>query len=500
MTDEALGAPVSGTTPASAQPARTNAPSLWTKLSYGFGSVAFGVKDNGFGYFLLLFYTQVIGLDASLVGLAITIALIFDALSDPVVGYWSDNLRSRWGRRHPLMYGAAAPIALTYFMLWNPPAGWSETALFGYLLVLAVLIRTFITFYETPSSALAPELTSDYVQRSSLLSFRFYFGWTGGNAMSVLMFGLLFPVFATAAIPNGQFNRDAYALYGMIGSVLIFVAILVSALGTHSLIAHLPPAPPKRTLTLAKVFKEMFETLANRSFIALFLSGIFGSVAGGLSAALSFYFLTYFWGFSSIENSLITMSVFVSAVIGSVMAPIVTRTLGKKRGAIIIGLIAFLGSPMPIVLRLIGVLPEGDSPLVFWFVFMTTMIDVGLIICFQILNSSMMADLVEQSALKTGRRSEGVFFSASTFIRKMVGGLGVIVATMVLTLAQLPAGADPSEVSQEAIWRLGAFYVPTILTLWMIMVAIIGFYTLNRGDHEENVRKLAENNRAASTG
>ena len=92
-----------------------NVPSLWTKISYGAGAVAFGVKDNGFSYFLLLFYSQVIGIDARLVGLALTISLFVDAFMDPIVGYWSDNLRSRWGRRHPFMYAAALPITAAYF-------------------------------------------------------------------------------------------------------------------------------------------------------------------------------------------------------------------------------------------------------------------------------------------------------------------------------------------------------------------------------------------------
>ena len=88
---------------------------LRLKTAYGFGSVAFGVKNNGFDYFLLLFYSQVVGLDAHLVGIAITTALVFDALSDPVVGYWSDNLRSRWGRRHPFMYAALFPFLCPTF-------------------------------------------------------------------------------------------------------------------------------------------------------------------------------------------------------------------------------------------------------------------------------------------------------------------------------------------------------------------------------------------------
>mgnify|MGYP003594925702 CR=1 FL=1 len=476
--------------------ATPGAPSFWTKLSYGFGAIAFGVKDNGFSYFLLLFYSQVIGLDARLVGLALSISLFLDAFIDPIVGYWSDNFRSRWGRRHPFMYAALIPISATYFMLWNPPHGWSQSALFGYLLALAVSIRVFISFYEIPSTALAPELTDHYDERSTLGAYRSYFGWTGGNAMSVFMFSVLFPFFATAAIPNGQFNRDAYATYGMIASGLMFVSILVSAIGTHSRIAHLKAPPPKRRLNPLVVFREIFETLANRSFIALFVSAIFGSVAGGLSAALSFYFFTYFWHFTTQQSGFVTMGVFVSAVIGALMAPFVSRTIGKKRGSIIIGLIAFLGSPMPIVLRLIGVIPQ-DDPNAFWYVFFATMFDVGLIICFQILNGSMMADLVEQAELKTGRRSEGLFFAATAFIRKVVGGLGLTAATFVLTMAGLRAGADPSHVSAETVWRLGAYYVPTILSLWMAMLAVIGFYTLSREGHEENVRKIAEAKQAA---
>ena len=478
-------------------PATSQPLSIWMKCAYGFGSVAYGVKNNGFDYFLLLFYSQVIGLDARLVGIAITTALVFDAISDPVIGYWSDNLRSRWGRRHPFMYTAALPVALSYFLLWHPPLEWSATGQFWYLLVLAVFIRTFITLYETPSSALAPELSEDYVERSSLISFRYYFGWTGGNAMTVMMFFFIFPALATSAIPDGRFNDESYRILGIVGSLLIFLSIMVSALGTHAHIPHLKAPPAPRHMTLLTIFREIFETLANRSFVALFVGALLGAVATGLAAALAFYFYTYFWEFSSTETGIITMGVFIAAVIGFVLAPIVTRRIGKKRGAIITGLVAFIGAPLPVFLRLIGVLPENGSPFVFWFVFITGVLDVGLIICFQILYSSMTADLVEQAELKTGRRSEGIFFSTVTFVRKTVQGLGLMVASFVLYLADFPAGATVDQVSDEAVWRLGAYYVPTILALWMGMIAVISMYKLDQEEHEANLRQLAEN-RAAS--
>ncbi len=461
------------------------------KVAYGFGSVAYGVKNGGFDYFLLLFYSQVAGLDARLVGIAITTALIVDAVSDPIVGYWSDNLRSRWGRRHPFMYASALPVALSYFLVWNPPADGSQTALFLYLLTFAVIIRTFITAYETPCSALAPELTFDYVERSSLLSYRSYFGWTGGNAMTVLMFFFLFPAMATEAIPDGRFNRESYALMGIIGSGLMLASILVCAIGTHRRIPHLMAPPPQRQMTLSTIFREILETLSNRSFISLFIASIFSAVASGLAAGLAFYFQTYFWGFTSVEQGVINMSTFIAAAIGFVLAPIVTRRLGKKRGVIIVGLAAFLGAPLPVVLRLFGVLPENGTDFIFWFIFITQTIDVGLIICYGILFASMMSDLVEQSELHTGRRSEGLFFSAVTFIRKCTQGFGLMAASLVLWLAQFPTGATTADVGEDALWRLGAWYVPVILSLWMTMILVISFYKLDQSEHEENLRRLS---------
>src|SRR5665213_2758336 len=204
--------------------------SLRTKLFYGFGSVAFGIKDNGFQTILLLFYNQVIGLPGPLVGLAIAIALMVDAFLDPIVGQISDNFHSRWGRRHPFMYASALPVAVSYLLLWNPPH-WSPAHLFWYLTGVAIVIRTFITFYEVPSAALAAELTQGYDERTVLLSYRYFFGWVGGLAVYLVALALLLRPDATHA--TGQLNPVGYARYGLLASAIMFVAIIVSAAGTH---------------------------------------------------------------------------------------------------------------------------------------------------------------------------------------------------------------------------------------------------------------------------
>ena len=458
------------------------------KLAYGVGSVAYGVKDSAFGFFLLLFYGTVIGLDGRLVGLALLFILVFDAFSDPIVGYISDNWRSKWGRRHPFMYAAAIPVPVSFYFLWNPP-DWSNEALLIYLVSLAALIRTFITLYETPSSSLLPELASDYDERAKLQAFRNYFGWTGGNAMSVIGFGVIFAV--SASNPDGLMSRQAYTNFGMLGAVLIFLAIMISALGTHKRIPDFEPPPPRRKLTLAQIFAEVFETLRDRSFGALFAATLFGGMASGVAAGLTFLISNFFWEFTELQIFFSLVLVMVSAVAGSVVAPVAVRWFGKKRAVIIVGVLAFGIAPLSVGLRLLGVMPDNGDPLLYPLVIGLNTIDVALIIAAQIILYSMIADLVEVSELKTGRRSEGVFYAAVTFIRKSSQGLGAVGAGFVLAFSGLPSNPERGEVAADALYRLGLGYAPTLWVLWTLMLIAISFYKVDRDSHNRNLAELA---------
>ena len=464
-----------------------------TRLAYGFGAVAYGIKDNGFAYFLLLFYGTVIGLEPALAGTALLIALVFDALSDPVVGYWSDNTRSRWGRRHPFMYAAALPVALCYYLLWQPP-NWSEAGLFFYLVVLAILIRTLITFYETPSSALMPELTLDYDERTKIQAWRSFFGWAAGAGMAVFMFAFL--LVPTETYPVGALNREGYETYGVISGGVILLAILVSALGTHHRIPLLSAPPPRQLSGLRGALREVIETLRDRSFLALFVSTIAGAVATGLTAALTFLMLTYFWAFSSEQIFYWTALVILSAGIGLVVAPRASRRWGKRSAAVRLGVLAFVVQPMPVLFRLLGWMPENGDPVLFPLLAVINTIDLGLIIAMQAITYSMLADLVEHSEVRTGRRNEGVFFSALTFIRKTNQGIGAFIAGLMLQWVAFPEGAAPSEVPVETVSGLGALLVPAQWILWGIMLIALAFYRLDRDRHESNIELIQARSKA----
>jgi len=458
------------------------------KTAYGFGAVAFGVKNNGFDYFFLIFYSQVMGVSAYLVSLALMIALIVDALSDPLIGYVSDNTRSRWGRRHPFMYGAAIPAAIAYYFVWNPPAHLTGDALFPYIVTIAILVRTLVTLYEIPSSSLVAELTEDYDERTNMISYRYFFGWTGGTLMGAT--ATIFLLVPTETISNGMFNVAGYGQVGAVAACAIFVAIMVSAMGTHSAIPELKVPPPRRDFSIKMIYGEMFETLATRSFFALFLAALFGAVAAGVAATLNYYFSTFFWGFSAQQIGIISLSVVISAILAFVIAPIVSRRMGKKRGAIVVGFFAFTVAPSPILLRLLGLMPENSDPMLFPLVLLITVIDVALIIAYQILSASMIADLVEEAEVKTQRRNEGVFFASLAFVRKVTQGFGTVVAGVILTVSQFPAGAAPEQVPETVLTTFGWLYVPVILTLWMLMIASLSLYSVDREKHESNLATL----------
>jgi Na+/melibiose symporter-like transporter len=461
---------------------------LPTRFFYGFGSVAFGVKDNGFSYFLQFFYAQVVGLPAATVGLAIMFALVIDAFIDPIIGQLSDNTRSRWGRRHPFMYASAIPVAASYLLLWNPPKGWSHGALIAYLVSTAVLIRSFISCYEIPSAALAAELTTDYDERTRLLSWRFLFGWAGGLAM----YGLALSVFLKpdATHPVGQLNPAGYATYGLFAAALMIVAILTTAIGTHKEIPNLRPAPHAR-VSFGQLAAEMFGTLANRDFLMILTSSFFYAMGIGLGFSINLYFSTYFWEFSAGQIAGFTFSSLAAAIFAFSVAPRIAQRFDKKPAAMILIPLGLAVQIAPVALRLAGFMPANGSPVLYPAIFVTSSIGVGLGIVGSILFTSMIADVVEDSELKTGRRQEGVFFAAAAFINKAVSGMGIFTAGMIISAIHFPQGVKPGAVSPEIIRNLGLTYIPVQVVLYGTTVLLLIGYRISRTRHAETLRKLA---------
>jgi Na+/melibiose symporter-like transporter len=323
-----------------------------------------------------------------------------------------------------------------------------------------------------------------------MLGFRYFFGWWGGLTMGVLAFALFLQPDATH--PVGVLNAAGYHRYALTASLLMATAILVSALGTHSAIPYLRQPPARRGRDLRRMLRELRQTLGNRSFLVLFWAAVFSSMALGLTASLTVYFATYFWELTSSEISLTVLVGFPAAALALAIAPRISRAVGKKPAAIAVSLAALTLGPAPIALRLLGLFPPNDSPWLLPLLVAANLGTVTLFITASILTASMLADVVEDSELTTGRRSEGLFFAANAFVQKAVSGIGIFASTLLLTAVGFPRGARPGAVDPAVIRGLGLAYVPLVVSLFLVSIAFLAAYRISRTSHEANLRRLAE--------
>lgn len=474
-------------------------PALSTKLFYGSGSVAYGVKDSGFAYFLLFFYSNVLGLNPQLAGLAILLALVCDAISDPLVGHFSDQLHSKWGRRHPFMYASIIPIGISFFLIWNPPAGLDQIGLFFYLFAMAVLVRTCITFFEVPSTSLVAELTDDYDQRTSMLGYRYFFGWWGGLTVAVIAYAVLLVPNPDAGITDGQMNPAGYGSYGLLAAFIIMAFILISAMGTHRHIPNLHKPPPPKPFSLRRTLSELRETLFHRPFLALFFAAIITAMAQGVITTLNLYFWTYFWFLNTSQIALITSAWFFAAAFALFLAPIISRGRNKRNVVIVLSIISTCYLPLPIALKALGLFWPTGHDLVVPTLILHAISEGTIIILISILVSSMVADVVESSEMDTGRRSEGLFFSARSFAGKVVSGIGVFIGATIIASVGIPRGANPRDVDPAIMTNFALYYVPTIMAIYFLSIGVLSLYRISRDDHGERVKILRDRRAAAAS-
>ena len=460
---------------------------LRIKLGNGIGSIAFGVKDNGFAVLLLLFYSQVLGLEAQLVGLVLLVALLLDALIDPLVGYWSDKTHSKWGKRHPWMYGAILPMVAAWVMLWHPPAissGW----LYGYLLLFAFLMRAAVSCYEIPALSVVPGLTSDYDERTSVTRWRFVFAWAGGLAMLMLAFGVF--LVPSPRYPVGLLNLDGYGYYGWTGGVLMAGAALIAALTTHKRIARLGSAPPVH-LPLGQTLRKIGRTLANHAFLILLATTLFNYVNVGMTFSATTYILTYYWEMPQAGFLAYSASLFVGVIGAFLLIGFLQGRIEKRVGAVACMLISLAFGLSPYLLRFAGWFPEKNQPMLIPLLFTLVTIANGMSVAGGMLTQSMGADIIEASQERTGERTEGLFFSAYFFTQKCATGIGIFLAGTIITASGFPAKARPGEVPSSVLDLFAFYFIIAAGVISLLAIAAISRFPITRADHERRIANLA---------
>ena len=465
-----------------------------TKFAFGVGQVAEGVKNTAFSTFVLLYYNQVLGLSGSLAGLAIMVALIFDAVTDPLTGSISDNWRSRWGRRHPFMYASAIPLAITFYLLFSPPEGLGETGLFLWLTALAILTRGAMTLYHVPHLALGAELSDDYEERTSIVSYRTIFGVLGNAAVILLGFSLFFVDQDGVA---GTLRSEAYPPFALTFGALMCVTIWLSAAGTHDRIPYLPQPRGKAErisvgAMLLRVFTDVAAAVRNRSFRWLFAGVIIVFVMVGVQAALGLYMGIYFWELTSDELKWVALAPPVGLIVGAPFTRLLNRRFDKKPSLVFGTAWYAVFQLSPPIFRLIGWFPDNGDPLVVPILVTASIIGGIGVVQALVSSGSMMADIADEHELESGRRQEGIFFGALSFSGKAASGFGNLLGGIGLDLIAFPRGAVPGSVEMDVLTRLGLLYGPVVMGFAVIAVWCYNHYDLTRARHGEVLAALAE--------
>lgn len=450
---------------------------------HGLGSIAYGIKDNGFSTFLLLFYNQVLGMDPRLVSLALMVALVIDGLADPLIGYLSDRTHTRWGRRLPWLYLAPVPLGLAWYLMWLP----SDDPGVLQLIAVAVLVRLLLSCCEVPSVALVPELTRDYDERTTLMRYRFLFGWTGGLAIMLLAYTVFLAERPDGT--SGMLSAEGYHDYGLFGAVVMTLAVLISARGQHARVAHWPPKA-RSPFSLRVAFAELRESFSHPAFLILLAGGALAYTSQGITFSISNYLYLYIWRFSQADFMIYPLVLFASVVTCFMALPRLHRRWGKRDTAVGTALIGAAMWVMPFLLRAGGLWPQEGTSASTTALFAAFYLSNVFSVAAMISASSMVADVVEASEEHTGRRAEGAFFAGNFFMQKCATGLGIFLTGQLLYVVGLPANAKPGEVPVQVIDNLALVYVVAVAIFAVAIALVLRRFPITRADHEARVAAL----------
>jgi GPH family glycoside/pentoside/hexuronide:cation symporter len=448
----------------------------------------FAVKDAAFVNFVVFYYTQVHGLSGTLSGLAMFIALSWDAVSDPVVGSWSDNFRSRWGRRHPLLLAGGIPTALLFLALFAPPEQFGQVGIFAWLLGVSILLRTFLTIYFIPYSAMGAELSTDYDERTVIAKARVTMGWLAGMALPAI--GFIFFFGASDGV-DGRLVAENYWHFGILCSFVAGVTALVCIVGTRSVIPRLPKTTSSKKFSWRDPLADLLLILGNQNFRMSMGANLAFGMSAGVYTTLALYLGTYFWEFSSEQLA----GMIVPTALATLLAFVVLNYLGQRYDkpnllaaaslALAINGLWFLGG------RLLGLFPENGDPLIYPFLLLNTGIGVFMIVSMQVLSASLAADILDEQELATGKRQEGVVFAAGAFVAKSTTGVGALLAGLVIDLAGLKPGSVPGSVDNTILQSLGWFTLVMTAGLGLVAFYFNSRLRLSRHEHAQVRVQLA---------
>lgn len=413
------------------------------KLGYGAGDFGFNLYWTTMASFLAAFYTDVFGISAAAAGTMLFATKIIDAFTDPVMGAVADRTRTRFGKFRPYLLFAGLPMAGAAVLTFTTP-DLDEGRKLWWAYGTYTLMMMMYTIVNTPYSALSGVMTSRSQERTTLISMRFLFAFSGGAFVNYYTLPLV-EIFGGGDATRGW--QLTMALYGLAATVIF----LVTFVSTRERIA---PPPAQQTNPL----RDLGDLSRNGPWLILFVLAMIIMITITMRANSAYYYFTYYLDRADLLSMYLLCQMLAYAV-GAVLAPVLTRFIDKAR----------------LLMILMGIV--GCASILFFFVpkdMLWAIFALNILISLALgpkspLTWSMYADTADYNEWKTGRRATAMTFSAATFAQKLGGSLGFAATLWVLAAIGYVAHEAQTNASETGIALLQTV-VPGLFALSAVLV------------------------------
>ncbi len=458
------------------------------RVGYGIGNFPVGISIQVVGAYLVFFSTTILRLPGSLVGLIVSIGIIWDAVTDPVMGYLSDHTNNRFfGRRHLyLLLGAIGMAGANYFV-WAMRNEGSVAVKFALLLFLVIMTKTFMTVYTTPYTALGAEMSADYDERTAIQGVKTVFFLIG--LAFVTVFGLYVIFAPTEAYPVGQLNPEAYPRLGLWTSLMILVFGLVSFVWTLRYVPILRKTVWKQQTKAFRIKNMLFDMVRIfkiRPFRCVALTYMFNNIASAIISNIGLHVFTFTFGMDSQKIAIVVGAQFGMSILCQPAWSFLSKRLDKRnalRLAITISMISC---------ALFGLLVMGREVVgqnILLFLPFSLLAGFGLGGMFT-LPLSMMSDVIDVDELGAGERQEGIYFGSLTLFYKFSQSITLVLVGGFLDLVRFDA--DLATQQHSTAVSMGLFFAIGSLLAFVFAFIAVSRYNLSRGDIAEVQRQLRE--------
>jgi GPH family glycoside/pentoside/hexuronide:cation symporter len=436
---------------------------LKVKLGFGVCDLGGNLFFTVVAFLLLNYLTDTVGISAGIAGIIIMIGKIWDAVTDPVVGYISDNTRTRWGRRRPFIFWGAFPLFVAMVVMFTNPGFSSQTKLFIWGVLTYCALCTAYTLVNIPYSALTPELTRDFHERTVLNGYRFGFAVIG----TLIGAGAALPVV-------GLFSSETMG-FSMMGGIFGLV-MLVTALATVFTVKE-PLLPEIESRT--GFFQTYLRVFNNRPYLLILLTYALHVTALTVVSGIAIYYFKYIHH----NESMTTVAMLILLVTAMAFIPI-SVVLSKKTGKkFVYGAGMGLFSIAILVLAFAGHIQGIPFSLALMF-----FAGIGMGFTYA-MPYAMVPDAVEYDYLVTGERTAGAFYGIWTFGMKIGQALALGITGAVLSLTGYVPDAVQTETAALGIRMLLG---PVSAGIFILSMAALYFYPIN----EERYNRIVDEIRA----